>query len=158
MRIILVVALLSLAGTAAEAQKGKRRCTGSPVDTLAVVDRVYRDCEVDVVAKQRGSTPRLAWSPNTTASAGQACFRARFEFVVDTAGLPESGTIRRVSSTDANFESAVRDQLSALRYFPAEKDGRRVRQLVIFESKAEIRRVVSSSPGGPPPSIRGPRC
>jgi TonB family protein len=52
------------------------------------------------------------------------------EFVVDTAGQVEDGTLGIVSSTAAPFTEAVRVALETAAYVPAVKDGRRVRQLV----------------------------
>ncbi len=52
------------------------------------------------------------------------------EFVVDSAGRIENGTLGIVSSTAPLFTSAVRVALEGASYVPAIKDGRRVRQLV----------------------------
>jgi protein TonB len=52
------------------------------------------------------------------------------EFVVDTAGEVEDGTIGIVSSTAAPFTDAVRDALKGSQYLPAMKAGHPVRQLV----------------------------
>lgn len=52
------------------------------------------------------------------------------EFVVDTAGQVEDGTVGIVSSTSPLFTEAVRVALESASYVPAFKNGRRVRQLV----------------------------
>jgi TonB family protein len=52
------------------------------------------------------------------------------EFVVDTTGNVEDGTLGIVSSTGAPFTEAVRVALETAMYVPAVKDGRPVRQLV----------------------------
>jgi len=52
------------------------------------------------------------------------------EFVVDTLGRVEPGTLRVVRSDHELFAAAVRAVLPALRFLPAEAGGRRVRQLV----------------------------
>jgi len=52
------------------------------------------------------------------------------EFVVDTLGRVEPGTLRVVSSDHALFTAAVSAVLPSLRFLPAEAAGRRVRQLV----------------------------
>jgi hypothetical protein len=52
------------------------------------------------------------------------------EFVVDSAGRIENGTLGIVSSTAPLFTYAVRVALEGASYVPAVKDGRRVRQLV----------------------------
>ena len=52
------------------------------------------------------------------------------EFVVDTIGRVEESTIGIVSSTDPLFSDAVRTALRGATFVPAEKGGRRVRQVV----------------------------
>lgn len=52
------------------------------------------------------------------------------EFVVDTLGRVEESTIGIVSSTDPLFSDAVRTALRGATFVPAEKAGRRVRQVV----------------------------
>jgi len=52
------------------------------------------------------------------------------EFVVDTAGKVEEGTVGIVSSTAPLFTEAVRVSLASASYFPAQKNGHAVRQLV----------------------------
>ena len=52
------------------------------------------------------------------------------EFVVDTAGKVEDGTVGIVSSTAPLFTEAVRVALESASYIPAQKNGHLVRQLV----------------------------
>jgi TonB family protein len=52
------------------------------------------------------------------------------EFVVDTSGKVEEGTVGIVSSTAPLFTEAVRLSLASASYFPAQKNGHAVRQLV----------------------------
>lgn len=52
------------------------------------------------------------------------------QFVVDTDGRVEMGSLKVLRSADSAFTSAVRDALPAMRFVPAQKDGRAVRQLV----------------------------
>src|SRR2546426_2404961 len=52
------------------------------------------------------------------------------EFVVDTAGKVEDGTVGIVSSTAPLFTEAVRVALESASYIPAQKNGHPVRQLV----------------------------
>ena len=158
MRILLLCLGAVVLGSPLEAQKSRRRCSGTAVDSLAPGERVYRDCEVDRVAKPRGDIPRPQWTPTSTPTSVPMCYRAEFEFVVDTLGVPEAATIRRLSSSDASFELAVREQIDRMRYEPAQLDGRRVRQLVVHQSKVAVARVVSSSPSGSPPRMRAPMC
>lgn len=66
------------------------------------------------------------------------------EFVVDTAGRVEDGTVGIVSSTAPLFTEAVRLSLATASYFPAQKNGHAVRQLVHqpfeFSSDRQARR------------------
>ncbi len=54
----------------------------------------------------------------------------RAQFVVDTLGRVETGSVRILESTHESFSQAVRDALSRARFVPAEARGRKVRQLV----------------------------
>ena len=54
----------------------------------------------------------------------------RAQFVVDTLGRVEPGTVRILESTHESFSQAVRDALARARFVPAEARGRKVRQLV----------------------------
>jgi TonB family protein len=52
------------------------------------------------------------------------------EFVVDTSGRIEKQTFSIVSATNSRFTAAVERAMETLRYTPASKDGRPVRQAV----------------------------
>jgi protein TonB len=52
------------------------------------------------------------------------------EFVVDTLGRVERGSLRILRSDHELFAAAVRAALPGMRFLPAEAGGRRVRQLV----------------------------
>ena len=54
----------------------------------------------------------------------------RVAFVVSDRGEPETKTLQVIGATGPAVASAVRDGLGRLRYFPAERDGQAVRQLV----------------------------
>jgi len=54
----------------------------------------------------------------------------RANFVVDSTGRVEPGSVRILDSAHPLFERAVRDALVAMRFVPAEARGRTVRQLV----------------------------
>lgn len=62
------------------------------------------------------------------------------EFVVDTAGHVEGGTIGIVSSTAPLFTDAVRVALESASYVPAIKNGRPVRQLIQQSFRFDIER------------------
>lgn len=52
------------------------------------------------------------------------------EYVVDTLGRAEPGSVKFLRSTDSLFSAAVRDALPRMRFVPAEFGRRRVRQVV----------------------------
>lgn len=97
----------------------------SLVEHLSVfsADQVDRRAQLD-----SGQVPRLAFPPSLYAAGVHGLVIA--EFVVDTAGRVEDGTIGIVSSTAPAFTEAVRVALESVSYTPALKAGRPVRQLV----------------------------
>ncbi len=72
-----------------------------------------------------GTTPRY---PSMLQSAGVEG-DVRAQFVVDTLGRVERGSVRIIQSTHDLFSQAVRDALARARFVPAEAGGRKVRQL-----------------------------
>jgi TonB family protein len=66
------------------------------------------------------------------------------QYVVDTLGMVDAGTLKILSSTDPAFTEAVRASLPSVRFSPAEVDGRKVKQLV---SMPYVFRVSGSSLG-----------
>ena len=91
---------------------------GQPL-TAGIVDR-------PVVAMPGSASPRY---PSLLQSAGVEG-DVRAQFVVDTLGRVEHGSIRILDSTHQSFADAVRDALVRARFVPAEAGGRKVRQLV----------------------------
>jgi protein TonB len=53
----------------------------------------------------------------------------RAQFVVDTLGRVEAGSVKILSTSHDLFGTAVRDALMRARFTPAEAGGRKVRQL-----------------------------
>ena len=158
MRPLLLCALVVLMTGPLAAQRAKRGCPEISADSVAGGVAVYVACQVDREAKPRGMAPRLEWTPSTSEVRDGACFRAEYQFVVDTLGIPEVATIRDVGANSANFQQAVRDAIPRLRYAPAMLDGLPVRQRVSYQQSAAIRAVVSSSPSSRPSASRLPRC
>jgi hypothetical protein len=157
MRLFCLCAFAVLVTNPLGAQRSKRGCPEIAPDSVPGGNTVYLACQVDREAKPRGFAPRVDWSPPTSDIRDGSCFRADYEFVVDTLGIPELGTIRDVGATNSGFQQAARDAIPRLRYSPALRNGTPVRQLVSYSQSVGIRRVISSSPsGGPPP--RPPRC
>lgn len=101
------------------------------VDIATLVQQlaVFNADQVDRRARLDSSqVPQLAFPPSLYAEGVHGLVIA--EFVVDTAGKVEDGTIGIVSSTAPAFTEAVRVALESVSYTPALKAGRPVRQLV----------------------------
>lgn len=161
-RPFVVLALLASFVSSAEAQR-VRRCTGeAPDSALMAAGPIYRDCEVDKPARRRGGEPRLSMSTTPNQAPRDDCYEVQLEFVVDTTGKPEQSTVIVRRSDMREMLEAVRQTVPELHYEPAQKDGKRVRQVVIYERKLSVmtRTVVRSSSGvsGGAPSMPAPRC
>lgn len=157
-RVLVLAALVSVAGSAAAQRKGGR-CTGEASDTSGGgPPAVFRDCDVDQPAKVRQRI-RPAFEP-AFAGPGNGCYRTELEFVVDTAGRPELAAVRIVSGNSPEFAAAVRALLPELLYTPAVRDGQPVRQLVRYKASLATKgRVVFGRPSDlPDPPGRRPPC
>lgn len=166
MRSILLLVLILVCASPARAQKSKK-CTGSlPDSAWMLLSPVYRDCEVDKPAKLRGSPPRLNFQPNFTGIPRDQCWVAAFEFVVDTNGVIEPGTVQAMPGNEPDLQDAVAAVLDRMKWEPAKLDGQRVRQLLAYRmvSGVTVRTVQVSSgrsgavPAPPPPPPRPPKC
>jgi hypothetical protein len=120
--------------------------------------RPYFEFQVDRgVIPLRSPMPRYPESLRSKLASG--CVLA--QFVVDTTGRADTSTFRVLKMSHLEFAHAVRDALPAMRFTPAELQGRKVRQLVQepfdFSIEAErrvvyeTRRVEISQAGGAPP-------
>jgi len=101
------------------------------VDIATLVEQlsVFSADQVDRRARlDSAQLPQLDFPPSLYAEGVHGLVIA--EFVVDTAGRVEDGTIGIVSSTAPAFTEAVRVALGSVSYTPALKAGRPVRQLV----------------------------
>ena len=157
--VLLLLAATVLASPASTQQRRGGRCTGDARDsTTMAMAPVFRDCEVDRTAKVSKEV-RPNFQPEQY-GARSSCFRTELEFVVDTAGRPEMDAVKVVSDNSAELTEAVKQALPALRYEPAMRDGKPVRQLVRYKSGVAVRTVVVSSSSGPPSSasMRPPGC
>jgi len=158
MRIGWIVMGLTLLASTASAQRGGRRCADTPVDSSTAGEPIYHACHVDRVARERGDGPDINWSPGAGETRNGACFRAEFEFVVDTLGVPELGTVRVVSSSNMSFTQAVQASLPAVRYTPARLGERPVRQMVTYRRSVGLLVTVQPMGSSRAPSARPPRC
>jgi hypothetical protein len=147
---LLSVAALSVAtATRLDAQGTRGECPAPPTDSILLATHAFADCQVEKQARRRGGEPKVDWRQTPGNFDPGSCYMAEFEFVVDTSGVVEEPSIRLVSSTDGDYEDAVRETISKLRYEPARLAGRKVRQVVRYQRKANVRVMVrSTAPGG----------
>jgi hypothetical protein len=112
---------------------------------------VFRDCAVQRAAHLVSNTSHPNFRPTAVRN---ACFFADLEFVVDSAGRPETGTARVVRANDDKFGEAVLATLPEWRYDPALRDGKPVRQIVDVHQTMGV--MVAVVPAGTPPPTRPP--
>jgi TonB family protein len=89
---------------------------------------VYFEFQVEKVATQR----RGARAPDYPANLRDRNISGivLMQYVVDTLGCVEPGSMRVLQSSHPDFEQAVREALPRMRFNPAEISGRKVRQVV----------------------------
>jgi hypothetical protein len=135
------------------AQSSRRGCNGTPPDSAAQASNpYYLDCDVDSKASMKGREPNIQFAPSgAPRGRGDGCIYATFEFVVDTLGVPEYGSIKAVGTGDRDLEEAVRPTIPNLRYFPAKLKGQLVRQLVVYKRKVSFMTRVVVAPAGSAP-------
>jgi TonB family protein len=97
--------------------------TGQPSHTGVLSADVV---DVQVSPYAGAPTPRYPESLRTAGVEGEVTL----EFVVDTSGRMEVGSMRTISSTAQAFVVSACDAVAATRYHPALVAGRRVRQVV----------------------------
>lgn len=150
------VALVTLPVLLACARPASRvaSCGPLPEDRWLNGQPVYPECGVTRPARLVGTAPRTGYSP----SGSQACHRAVLEVVVDTTGELVESTVRQIEATDPALAQALRATLPARRYQPAERDGRKVPQVMRVQEAIATRTVVVPAGSGPPRSARPPSC
>lgn len=151
---VAMLAFIAIA-TPASAQKRKKNCPDPAPDSTANNMLVYHRCAVDKEAKPTGTRPPMDWSPGSGGVQDGACFRADFQFVVDTLGFPVANSIRLVRTTQRDFADAVQTSIQQMRYEPAWFEGHVVPQRVEFGAMTSVRVTSSRSPSM---SSRASRC
>lgn len=136
--------LSKTSGTAGPAVRPQPTRPQSGVNTLEMV-------VTTAVGERKADQAPLTTSANQNASRQQFGARARpgnpaprypdalraagiegevvTQFVVNADGSPDVGTLKVLKSTDPQFVDAVKSTLPQMRFYPAEVDGRPVRQL-----------------------------
>jgi TonB family protein len=90
---------------------------------------VYFEFQVAKPVAPRPGNPAPRYPPELRARGIQG--DVLLQFVVDSAGKPEPGTLRVLRSTDPEFAHEATRVVRLMRFFPAQlADGKRVRQLV----------------------------
>lgn len=108
------------------------------IERLILEGKVYTADQVDqpaVFAQGPASSPVY---PDSLWNAGVSG-GAVAEFIVDTGGFVESGTVRIVSATHPYFGSSVRSSLEGAAFVPAKFNGQAVRQMVQLPFRFERR-------------------
>jgi hypothetical protein len=147
----MAIVVITLCSACAARTAQPSTCEPVPAEFALVGQTVYRDCDVDRKARSPRGVPRLHFTP----SAGQTCFRAIIDVVVDSTGRPVPETARVARSTDPSFAAAAVNSLEGMRYEPALKDGRPVPQLVRVDlAMIGVRAAGAAGPLRRPP--RGP--
>jgi hypothetical protein len=149
--IVAAAACSSAAGSADSAAAAGGRCAPVSDSTLVAGGPVFRDCDVDRVARNLTPNVRIAWEPRQDRNQrGTRCYVTEVEFVVGRDGRPEMATAPVVRASEAGMGTAVLQSLPTWRYDPAIKGGDPVRQLVQERRTMATATVAVSSAGGRP--------
>lgn len=92
--------------------------------------RAFTAGQVDIAAEMTTAEPEVIYPDSLWRS--NASGSATLEFVVDERGRIDWATLRVVSATHEAFARAVEQALVAIRWYPAERQGRPVAQLVVL--------------------------
>lgn len=122
------IALVTAACTSAKSATRPEACSLTPRDSAYLATGpVYRACEVDKPATVAQAVTTFSFQPTPGRT---TCYTAELEFVVDTLGSPEVGTVHVVSALDRDFAATIIATLRDWRYDPAQLGGHPVRQIV----------------------------
>ncbi len=110
---------------------------GTPID-LSNTNQTYFEFQVEKPAAAVPGTVNPSY-PEALRSAGVEG-EVRLQFVVDTTGRVESGSVKVSRATNDLFASAARASVPRMRFYPAEIGSRKVRQLVELPITFQITR------------------
>ena len=140
---------------------GRAPCALRADDAVfAATGEVFRECSVDRPARLSTNSIHPDWSPTPSRT---GCYFVDLEFVVDTAGKPETATARAIKTNERDLADAYLATLSQWKYEPAQRGGTKVRQIITEHRAAQVGRVVVAGTAGSPRSTRppptaGPAC
>jgi TonB family protein len=118
----------------AHGSRGKRDRSGArgqlPFGPMSryVPDTAFSVLEVDEIVERVESSAAPVYPPDLLSTGTQGLVRATY--VVDTTGLVDTTTIKVILSNDPRFTSSVVEALAHMRFRPAKRAGKTVRQLV----------------------------
>jgi hypothetical protein len=93
-----------------------------------IPDTAFSVLEVDQIVERVESSAAPIYPPDLLAIGAQGLVRATY--VVDTSGLVDTTTIKVILSNDPRFTASVVVALGQMRFRPAKRAGKTVRQLV----------------------------
>lgn len=99
-------------------------------------DSVFSVLEVDMMVERYDGSAAPAYPRDLLALGAEGVVRATY--VVDTTGLVDTTTIEVTHSDDPRFTESVRIALEGMRFRPARRGGRAVRQLVQQQFRFKI--------------------
>ena len=160
MRLLAAATLLVFADvTPSHAQQVPKTCSVDSASFARIAGAgIYRDCDVDKAARLR-NTP----DPRYVVPREKSCVSATLEFVVDSAGVPDTMSVLVVETDDREFAQAAIKTLSRWRYEPAVLQGRPVSQMVRERRMMEGKRLaftvdrLGQGTASPPPPRNLPR-
>jgi len=107
---------------------------------------VYTELEVDTAAARYDGSAAPPYPPNMLEQRKEG--QVLIQYVVDSTGRADLGSITVMQSTHTEFAIAVTATLPHMRFRPAKIGAHRVRQLVqqLFSFKIDTARVARSTP------------
>jgi hypothetical protein len=118
----------------AQGKRGERDRTGArgqlPFGPMSryLPDTAFSVLEVDEIVERVESSAAPVYPPDLLAIGAQGLVRATY--VVDTTGLVDTTTVKVILSNDPRFTASVIVALGQMRFRPARRAGKTVRQLV----------------------------
>jgi TonB family protein len=118
----------------ANGKRGRRDRTGAraqlPFGPMSrfLPDTAFSVLEVDEIVERVESSAAPVYPPDLLAIGVQGLVRATY--VVDTSGLVDTATVKVILSNDPRFTASVIVALGQMRFRPAKRAGKTVRQLV----------------------------